>query len=162
MRSMSILLLGCLVIAVIVPSVSAAVTKPAVKEVSGALVCQCGCGGKVVATCGCGEAEKIEADIARRLEQGKTKEQILAAYVAQYGEQVLAAPTKTGFNLTAWLMPIAAVLIGGFIVRTTVVRWRKTRRDVESLQQDVPASSASSGLDAAHRDRIMRELKELE
>lgn len=158
MKLRSLFLLGCLV-AVTVAPVAAAISKAAIKEVSGALVCQCGCGGKVVATCGCGDADKIEADIATQLEQGKTKEQILAHYVKTYGEQVLAAPTTKGFNLAAWLMPIAAVLAGGFVIRTAIVRWRKTGRETESSRHDTPAPPA---VESKHRDRIIRDLEDLE
>lgn len=158
MRLVYLFLLGVLLVVTVAP-VSTAVSKAAIKDVSGALVCQCGCGSKVVATCGCGEADKTEADIAKQLEQGKTKEQILATYVSAYGEQVLAAPTKKGFNLTAWLMPIVAVLSGGLIIRTAIIRWRKSGRETESLRHDAPTLT---DIDAKHRDRIARELEELE
>ena len=36
-----------------------------------------------------------------------------------YGEsgiEILAVPTKTGFNLIAWIVPIIAFIMGGFIL----------------------------------------------
>ena len=49
--------------------------------------------------------------IRRQVAAGKTKEQIKAALVAEYGEDVLAEPERSGFNLALWLVPIALVLL---------------------------------------------------
>ena len=49
--------------------------------------------------------------IRRQIAAGKTKEQIKAALVAEYGEDVLAEPERSGFNLALWLVPIALVLL---------------------------------------------------
>ena len=38
--------------------------------------------------------------------QGQTKEQIKDALVAEYGQDVLATPEDSGFDLTAWLVPV--------------------------------------------------------
>ncbi len=149
-------------------SASAAVTKEQVKGVSGDLVCYCGCANKVVATCGCGTADQIEADIRGQLEAGKSKEQIIAAYVAQHGEQGLATPIPRGFNVTAWIMPIVVIMVGGVVIRTVVVRWRGRARVREARQaQTVDATATApphmpSAADARRQDQILRELKELD
>ena len=154
-NSFAVFLILCL--AVSVAPVSAAVTRAQIKDVSGDIICYCGCENKVVATCGCGTADKIEVDIARQLEEGQTKEEIIAAYVATHGEKGLAAPTTSGFNLTAWLMPIFAFLAGGLIIRTAVVRWRRHGRETESHRKQTETPSAS---DVKHQNRILEELEE--
>ena len=140
--------------------VSAAVTQAHVKDVSGGLICYCGCASKVVAMCGCGTADKIEEDIAAQLESGQTKEEIVAAYLAIHwkgDETGLATPVASGFNLTAWLMPIFAILIGGFVIQTTVVRWRAQKRS-----QDQSGSDVSDETVVKHQSRILNELEELD
>lgn len=154
MKSVAVLLL-CLVVAVI--PASAVVTKAQIKEVSGDIICYCGCENKVVATCGCGTADKIEVDISRQLEEGQTKEEIIAAYVATHGEKGLAAPMASGFNLTAWLMPIFAFLAGGLVIRTAVVRWRRRGRETELDRSQTETPSTS---DVKHQNRILEELEE--
>ena len=42
---------------------------------------------------------------AAQIAEGKTKDQIKDELVAQYGTAVLAEPPKSGFDLTAWLVP---------------------------------------------------------
>ncbi|MFH1003288.1 MAG: cytochrome c-type biogenesis protein CcmH, partial [Chloroflexota bacterium] len=55
--------------------------------------------------------------------QGKTGPEITALMVARYGEQVLSAPPKRGFNLTAWILPFVAILLGGVVVYSALVAW---------------------------------------
>ena len=51
-------------------------------------------------------------DIKQQLAAGTTPDAIIAQYVSKYGEQVLAAPTKRGFNMVVWVLPFAMLLIG--------------------------------------------------
>ena len=62
--------------------------------------------------------------IRRQIAAGKTKEQIKAALVAEYGEDVLAEPERSGFNLALWLVPIALVLLAAGAIVVAVRRWR--------------------------------------
>jgi cytochrome c-type biogenesis protein CcmH len=63
--------------------------------------------------------------------QGKDKEQIKAALVAEYGEDVLADPGTGGFNAALWLVPIALALLGVAGVLLAVRRWRGRAPTVE-------------------------------
>ncbi|RMD94292.1 MAG: hypothetical protein D6813_02460, partial [Calditrichaeota bacterium] len=73
------------------------------------------------------------------LEQGKTREEVLQAMVKKYGESILAAPPKKGFNLLAWVLPFVALLMGGFVVAMVLKKLiaRPTTQQAES-----PATSA--------------------
>ena len=57
----------------------------------------------------------------------KTKEQIKAELVAEYGTEVLAEPPKSGFDLTAWLVPSAAILLAAVAIAFALRRWRRPR-----------------------------------
>ena len=48
--------------------------------------------------------------IRDQIAAGKTKDEIKAALVDEYGEQVLADPGTGGFNVTLWVVPILAAL----------------------------------------------------
>jgi cytochrome c-type biogenesis protein CcmH len=66
-------------------------------------------------------ARRIEAYIQRRIDAGATKSQIKHELVEQFGPQVLADPPRRGFDLVAWLLPLAgagaALLAIGFAAR---------------------------------------------
>ena len=57
------------------------------------------------------QAERERALIRRLIAQGQDKDQIKEALVAEYGPRVLATPSGHGFDLLAWLVPGAAILL---------------------------------------------------
>ena len=62
------------------------------------------------------QAERERALIRRLIAQGKDKEQIEDALVAQYGERVLATPSGHGFDLFAWIVPALAIVLAAAAV----------------------------------------------
>ena len=84
------------------------------QDLENALMCKCDdkC-GKVLINCTCSTSDKTRAKFTKMLESGLTVEQIIKSQVDEYGETVLSAPTKFGFNLTAWVMPFFALFAGG-------------------------------------------------
>ena len=95
-------------------------------ELEEALTCQCGC-GLTVHACNhlqCPSGIPLKHEIAEQLALGKTRPEVLTYFAGKYGEKILSAPTTTGFNLVAWVMPFAAVLIGGAVVVKLARRWR--------------------------------------
>ena len=68
------------------------------------------------------------------LESGLTVDQIIKSQVDEYGETVLSAPTKFGFNLTAWVMPFIALVAGGMGVRKVINSW--VGKKEEAFNQD--------------------------
>ncbi|MFQ6067895.1 MAG: cytochrome c-type biogenesis protein CcmH [bacterium] len=94
-----------------------------VDDVARDLICVCGC-GKTLGVCEMEEcAQPMKELIAEKIAQGETKDQIIGYFVVQYGEKVLAAPTKKGFNLTAWITPFVAIGIGAGIVYLVLTKW---------------------------------------
>ena len=95
--------------------------------------------------------------------QGKTHQQILDFYVAQYGERVLAKPKRSGFNLTAYWVPYLAILVG-IALTVTLVRKRRGAVDRTTPEAAVaPAGTPSAGSpadkDEAYRRQIEEELR---
>ena len=78
---------------------------------------------------GAPQADRERAFIRRQIAAGKTKEEIKDELVAQYGTEVLAEPQKSGFDLTAWLVPVAAILLAAVAIALGLRRWRRAARD---------------------------------
>ena len=57
-------------------------------------------------------AQDMKAYIARRIEAGWTKQQIIDGLVDEFGKNVLATPPKEGFDLIAWVVPGLFVALG--------------------------------------------------
>jgi cytochrome c-type biogenesis protein CcmH/NrfF len=70
-------------------------------------------------------------DLRRQIDQGKDDGSVIAYFAEKYGTTVLSAPPASGFNLTAWVMPFAALFIGALVaiyfLRQFRTRWASTQ-----------------------------------
>jgi cytochrome c-type biogenesis protein CcmH len=100
-------------------------------------------------------ADRMRAFIRERIAAGDTKSEIKAKLVDQFGEAVLAAPPKSGFNLLAWVLPLAGIVIAAGIVGVLAYRWSRSRKP------PAPADSSANGryhLDPELERRVDEEL----
>lgn len=134
----------------------------AVKDVEVELICQCDehkC-RKMLSNCECKFSDQMRAEIATKLKDGLTKDEILAFYIGKYGEQALSAPTKKGFNILAWITPFIALATGFIILFRIVSDWVKKRKDDNNTPQGGGDSNISSNnLDSKYMDKMNEELK---
>ena len=92
------------------------------------------------------QAKREKVYVAKLVAAGKTKAEIKDALVAQYGPPVLALPKASGFDLSAYLVPILAIVIAVIVLAFSVARWRRDGRRSPSEDKDAPA--APQGEDA--------------
>lgn len=84
----------------------------------------------------CPTAKGMLQEIDQRGAKGETDEQIIQAFVQQFGSTVYAEPPKSGFSLVAWVMPTAYLVLGALVVIFVISRWLK------KSTPEVPAASA--------------------
>jgi len=89
--------------------------------------CMCGCSLDVY-TCrttdfSCGVSPAMHADVIGLVEGGHSADEIIAAFRETYGERVLMAPVKEGFNWAGYVAPFAALGAGAVVVATLIRRW---------------------------------------
>ena len=99
---------------------------PFIVGLEGAIKCTCGCNLDVY-TCrttdfNCGTSPAMHREVVRMVEADMTAEQIIDAFVEQYGETVLMAPRKEGFNLTAYLLPGTVISTVGALLAWALIR----------------------------------------
>lgn len=88
------------------------------------LVCQ----GESVADSPAVLSQQMRAIIRQQLQSGKSEQDVIQYFRSRYGDKILFAPPQRGFNLLAWLVPIA-MLLGGILLLFFVVRdWHKSSR----------------------------------
>ena len=113
----------------VAPSAFASERHPTQAELEGELVCP---------TChttldqsNAAVALRMKQFVRTRIAAGDTKSEIKHQLVAQFGKGVLAAPEQSGFDLLAWVLPIAGLLAGAGVL--TLLEWRWTRRPEDEL-----------------------------
>ena len=68
-------------------------------------------------------AQQMRDLIRDQLRAGRTPDEVRAYFVDKYGEWILLAPKATGLNLVVYVIPFAAILLGGVVVWRTVRKW---------------------------------------
>jgi cytochrome c-type biogenesis protein CcmH len=118
------------------------------------LMCACGC-AEMLLKCnhvGCSYSDRMRQELMATLKRGDNDSMVLQWFVQKYGPTVLAAPTDTGFNRVAWIVPFLA-LGGGILLTIALVRAWKHRAAV-------PAVAAPAGLSPAAVDTLRRRVHE--
>jgi cytochrome c-type biogenesis protein CcmH len=72
-------------------------------------------------------AQQIKRVIANRIAAGDTKTEIKDKLVAEYGNEILAAPPHKGFGLVAWWLPVIGILAAAVAVGVGAWRWARAR-----------------------------------
>jgi cytochrome c-type biogenesis protein CcmH/NrfF len=85
-------------------------------------------------------AQRIKAEIARRIAQCWTAKQIKAELVTNFGAGILAAPPHKGFDLLAWWLPLGSIILGGVLLAVGVWRWSRTR-EPEAVPEAIDAET---------------------
>jgi cytochrome c-type biogenesis protein CcmH len=105
-------------------------------------------------------AKAIEREIQDKIRAGWTKSQIKDFLVQQYGESILAAPPKHGFNLLAWVLPLAGIGVAAVILGIAAWSWTRGRAEPEPLA--LQSSNGQGPIDPELDRRVDEELSRLE
>lgn len=124
--------------------------------VAGEILCDCGCHPQSVFACACGRSEEMWGMLGDLVARTGSGEAALAAYVEEHGEMVLLAPKAEGFNLVAWLGPLAGLLLSIVAVILILRRWKGN-------PEEEPASGTEldTTLDAGYLSRLNKDLEKM-
>jgi len=117
------------------------------------MMCMCGC-NQVLLECnhvGCAYSERMRNELTAGLERGDNDSLVLQSFVQKYGNTVLAAPTSSGFNVIAWIMPFAVFALATGIAVWLVRMWRA---------RPVAQTVAQPNLAAGELDALRRKARE--
>ena len=125
------------------------------------LACQCPCTLDVF-TCrttdfSCTYSPKLHREVLALHDGGKSAEEILDAFVANYGEKALMAPKPQGFNLWGYLLP--GVVVGIAAVALAAVLRRRETVAAAASREGQPVSPVSAS--AEELERLNQALEEV-
>ena len=142
------------------PAAKPSMTDAERDELEHQIHCQCGCNLDIY-TCrttdfACSVSPAMHADVMGLVAAGHSAQEILAAFKSVYGEKVLMAPVRSGFNLLGYTMPFIALGAGAIAVAALMRRWKSPATLVGTpLSPHIDATESElAALDAAvRRDR---------
>ena len=124
-------LLGLATVPLIVP-VRAQQWSDRAKKIGSELKCMCGSCSMTAAGCShpggefsgpCPTAKGMLREIDQHAANGESDDQIMQAFVQEFGTTVYAEPPKSGFSLVAWAMPTVYLVLGALVVIFVISRW---------------------------------------
>ena len=160
-------LLGMATLPLIVP-VGAEQFSERAKRVGSQVNCMCGSCNMTAANCShpggefsgpCPTAKAMLQEIDQRGAKGETDDQIIQAFVKEFGSTVYAEPPKSGFSLVAWVMPTAYLVLGALVVIFVISRWTK-KNTSEVGGSGAPAKTVSPELLERARKLAAQETEE--
>ena len=84
-------------------------------------------------------------------------EAALAAYVEEHGEKVLLAPKAEGFNLFAWLGPLAGLLLSVVGVVLILRRWKR-----QPEEEMAGGPELDTSVDAGYLSRLNEDMEKMQ
>jgi len=126
-----------------------------VRRVGARIACQCGCKDSV-ATCSmleCHFSKPAKERIAQMQSVGMSDEQIVQAFIRDYGAAIYLAPP----NAFGWIVPYASVGLGLVVIWLFIRKYRKPAplAEVGPVEIDDPALEK-------YKDQIEKDLANLE
>jgi cytochrome c-type biogenesis protein CcmH len=140
------------------PNARASMTPQQRDDLEHQVKCQCGCVLDIF-TCrttdfSCTVSPAMHGDVLALVDGGYDGPEIMAAFQSVYGERVLMAPLKSGFNLLGWTMPFIALGTGALVLAALLRRWR-ARAPVEGTVT-VPVVSSATSEELARLEQAVR------
>jgi cytochrome c-type biogenesis protein CcmH len=117
--------LACVALAV-APAAARAAARPSLPVIERQVMC-------VTCKIPLNVAESVQADRERAfiqglIDEGRDEPAIKRALVSQYGPTVLGLPSTNGFDLSAYLVPLAVMLAVLALLLVLLPRWRRRAR----------------------------------
>lgn len=106
------------------------------------LMCMCSC-NQILLECnhvGCQYSTRMRDELTAGIARGDNDSLILQSFVQKYGSVVLAAPTTSGFNRIAWIMPFAVFVLACALTVWLVRMWKS-----RALAQPVATPKLGAG-----------------
>lgn len=108
----------------------------------------------------CSISPAVHGDVQRLVDGGYSADEIMAAMMDTYGDFILNAPRKQGFNLLAWFAPFVALAAGAVAIGALLRGWRMNA--VKAAAATQAASAAMTTAELGELDATPEELERLQ
>jgi cytochrome c-type biogenesis protein CcmH/NrfF len=143
-----------LVMVLCVVTLGSADTEARYQNLGHRLMCVCGC-SQILIECnhvGCPDSDRMLGELRAAVDMGGTNDAILGSFQDKYGPTALAAPMLTKFNIVAWVVPPAFLLLGLAGTFLLVKKWRLRTAAMPEVADDPESNDL--------RERIRKETEE--
>jgi cytochrome c-type biogenesis protein CcmH len=140
---------------VVTAAAAADCTKTSVSDLEDEVMCPV-CGTSLGLAREAPQARRERAYIARLVRSCRSKDEIKAALVDEFGDSVLALPSKDGFNLSAYVAPLLAMLLAGAATVVALARWRRAGANASARREMLGSPGLLDPTDVMRLDEELR------
>ena len=72
-------------------------------------------------------AQAVRREIAERIDDGQSDDEIRDYFASSFGEEILLTPPRSGIGSLVWIVPVVALVAGGAGLTLAFRRWRAWR-----------------------------------
>ncbi|MBT3994799.1 MAG: cytochrome c-type biogenesis protein CcmH [Chloroflexi bacterium] len=101
-------------------------------QLAGELMCPV-CNGQTIDGSSAQIAVDMRLKVRDLLDEGSTNAEVRDYFVLRYGQDILAAPERSGFSLLAWIVPVIIVLGGIGIALLSIKSMRKSGLEAQPV-----------------------------
>jgi cytochrome c-type biogenesis protein CcmH len=126
------------------------------------MMCICSC-GQILLECnhvGCPSSDGMRAELRAAVDAGLTDKQVYDRFINKYGPTVMAAPVFQGFNILAWVMPAAVLLLGTLGIAMLIYLWKNKPGRFGASKTIAAISVHPSDVSETMRAQIRRETEQ--
>jgi len=140
-----------------------AATPDQIADVAKEFICNCGC-NQLLPTCEMDCGNKLRGVIGKKIDAGWSRQKIIDYMFKNYNEAILAAPTKKGFNLLAWITPFAVIGLAGIGVYFIIVAWVNSGRkeELKKATEAVGQPAKEKKISEEYKKKLDDELKDFD
>jgi cytochrome c-type biogenesis protein CcmH len=121
-RLAKLLLLPCLVVLLM----GADNQEARFQSLGGKIMCSCGC-AQMLLKCnhvGCPNSDRMIRELRANVQSTSNDEEVLNWFRKQWGVTAVVEPSTHGFELVAWMLPIAGLGLGLLLVVVLIRNWK--------------------------------------
>jgi cytochrome c-type biogenesis protein CcmH/NrfF len=121
------------------------------------MMCVCSC-NQILLECnhvGCTTSEGMRHQLRAALAREDSDSLVEQGFVQKYGSTVLAAPTATGFDRAAYIVPLAALILGFGVIAVVIYAWKRSTPITTSGLRSIPGPKLEQFRDQARRETTL-------
>jgi len=132
-------------------------------DIEGEFMCTCGC-GKTMKNCDdaeCSVKRNLRSTVQGLVDSGKSRTEIINVMRKNYGDTILAAPPKEGFNWAAYTTPFILVLAGALGIVLVVGSWVRQQHGPGNGEAANEPGAEEATVNKEYSDKLNKELKDI-
>jgi len=100
-------------------------------------------------------ADEMRARIRAMLQEGRSEQEILDTFGAEFGDRIFAVPPARGYKLTLYVLPVVLLVVSAALLAVLVGRMARSAPAATS-------ATSSPDPDNGYRERLADELRDLD